>query len=502
MRKLLPVLMMPAIVAACKKSAVDNSFNTPSPESPTHAAFTPLSATIASNSHAFLRGADVGFVTEMENKGNVFFNTTEQQDLFTILKERGINTIRLRVWVNPVGPNYYNGINDVVAKAVRAKNAGMKLMIDFHYSDSWADPKKQNIPAAWSGYSLQDLQTAVASHTTSCLNTLIANGVTPAYVQVGNETDYGMLWPVGHIPSGNMASYAALHKAGYDAVKEIDNSIKVIVHFSKGYNTDSCRMVLDGLLANDADFDVVGISVYPTPEKYSTIMNNSMTTLQQVIASYNKDVVVAECGYYQNQPVIARQMVTSLINNVSNLPGGHGLGVYYWEPEAYNHPPINKSIFDAVTKSPTVGLDGFSLVKNPGFELDTVAVTSPANWTTTGSNPDANYTEINPHTGKFRLTHWKSSAYNVATSQTITGLTNGLYTFRAWVVSPQTLVSNYLFAKDFGGTQMNANITVSPGWKKVSITNINVTNGQCTIGLSTAGNATYCSMDDVEFFRQ
>jgi arabinogalactan endo-1,4-beta-galactosidase len=90
----------------------------------------------------------------------------------------------------------------------------------------------------------------------------------------------------------------------------------------------------------------------------------------------------------------------------------------------------------------------------------------------------------------------------VATSQTITGLSNGMYTFQAWVVSPQTMVSNYLFVKDYGGAQINQNITVSPGWKKVRIENINVTNGQCTIGLQTAGNAAYCSMDDVEFWKQ
>ena len=459
-----------------------------------------LSTTAINNNYDFLRGADVGFLTEQEDKGRVFFNTTDQQDLFTILKERGINLIRLRVWVNPAAPNYYNGINDVVEKAIRAKNAGMKLLIDFHYSDTWADPNQQTIPAAWINYSLSDMQAAVTDHTTSCLNTLIANGITPEFVQVGNETDYGMLWPMGKLPA-NAANYAALYKAGYDAVKAVNSSIKVIVHFSRGYDNATCKSVLNGLIANGATFDVIGISVYPT-STYTTTMNNSLLNMQDLVATYNKDILVAECGYLQSNPKITRQMVLTLMDDVSGLPGNHGLGVCYWEPQAYDHAAVNRSTFEAANKRPTVGMDGFSLVKNPGFEVDTAAVTSATSWITTGSNPDANYTEANPHTGSFRLTHWKSSAYNVATSQTITGLTNGLYTFQAWVVSPQTMVSKYLFAKDFGGTQINQNIANTTGWVKISITNINVTNGQCTIGLQTAGNNTYCSIDDIEFFKQ
>ena len=195
-------------------------------------------------------------------------------------------------------------------------------------------------------------------------------------------------------------------------------------------------------------------------------------------------------------------MVETLIDYVSGIPNSHGLGVYYWEPEAYNHPAVNRSMFDAINKRPTVGMDGFSYVNNPGFEVDTTGVTSAAGWATGGGNPDANYTETNAHTGIFRLTHFKTAAYNVSTYQTITNLTNGLYTFQAWVRSPQSMTSNYLFVKDFGGTQVNLNIPVDPAWKKIKITNINVTNGICTIGFQTSGNNTYCSFDDIELFKQ
>lgn len=480
-------------ITGCKKNAIPETVDS-------NTTGTAKIAAATNTSFSILRGADIGFLTEMEKNGNTFFNTTDQQDLFAILKERNINAIRLRVWVNPAAPNYYNGIKDVVAKAVRAKNAGMQVLIDFHYSDSWADPKQQNKPAAWSGYSLSTLATAVATHTTACLDSLQAYGVTPTMVQVGNETDYGMLWPTGKLPD-SMANYATLYKAGYNAVKAFNSNIKVVVHFSRGYDNTNCKYVLDGLIANGATFDVIAMSVYPTVN-YSTVMSNSYANMLNLESTYGKPILVAECGYYQSDPKTTRTMIETLLNYVDSIPNNHGLGVYYWEPEAYNHPAVNKSTFDATYKRPTPGMDGFSYVKNPGFEVDTTAVTSATGWATGGSNPDANYTETNSHTGTYRLTHWKSTAYNVSTYQTFTGLTNGLYTFQAWVRSPYTMVTNYLFAKDFGGSQVNVNIPIDPNWKKLQITNINVTNGTCTIGFQTSGNNAYCSFDDAEFFKQ
>ncbi|MFT3822774.1 MAG: glycosyl hydrolase 53 family protein [Chitinophagaceae bacterium] len=481
------------LMVGCKKAVVNTT-------NESNAANTTMLASVVNPSYSFLRGADVGFLTEMEKKGNVFYNTTDQQDLFTVLKERNINAIRLRVWVNPAGPNYYNGISDVVAKAVRAKNAGMKVMIDFHYSDSWADPNQQTKPAAWTSYSLTALASAVATHTTACLDSLQAYGVTPDMVQVGNETDYGMLWPTGKLPD-SMANYATLYKAGYNAVKAFNSNIKVIVHFSRGYDNTNCSYVLNGLLANGASFDVAAISVYPT-SNYNTVMSNTLTNMLALESTYSKPVLVAECGYFQSDPRTTRKMIETLISYADSIPNNNGLGVYYWEPEAYNHAAPNRSAFDATNKNPNVGMDGFSYLSNPGFEVDTVGVTSATGWLTGGSNPDANYTEISSHTGSFRLTHFKTTAYNVSTYQTITGLTNGLYTFQAWVKAPQTMVSNYLFAKDFGGTQVNVDIPLTSPWKKLQITNINVTNGTCTIGFQTAGNNTYTSFDDVEFFKQ
>lgn len=456
------------------------------------------------NSTDFVRGADISHVTRMENAGLTFFNTTDQQDLFTIMKERGINTIRIRVWVNSSGTFVYNSLSDVVAKAIRAKNAGMKIFLDFHYSDTWADPLHQSKPTGWSGYSFADLKTAVSNHTTTTVNTLIANGVTPTYVEVGNEVDNGMLWPTGQIRIGatNMANFAGLYKAGYDAVKAINPAIKVMVHFSKGFDNDSCKYVLNGLIANGATFDMIGLSVYPNSTNFSTILSQTNSNMQDLITTYGKDIMVAECGYSQSDPVNGRLLISTLVANVNNLAGDHGIGVCYWEPEYYDRPAPNKCIFSTTTKNPTLAIDGFSLVQNPGFEVDNIGTQTPASWTTTGTNPEADYTEATAHSGSYRLTHYKNAAYDVATSQSITGLTNGTYTFQAWVISPYAMTSNYLFAKDFGSTQLTTNIAVASGWQKVKITGINVTNGQCTIGFQTSGNAKYCSFDDVEFFKE
>lgn len=455
------------------------------------------------NNYEFLKGADISHVTWMENSNRFFFNTTDQQDLFLMMKERGLNSIRLRVWVNPAGPSYYSGIADVVAKALRAKARGLSILLSFHYSDSWADFKQQNIPAAWASYNLTQMKTAVATHTTDCLNALKAVGITPKYVQVGNETDYGMLWPMGDTRiAGHMANYAQLFKAGYDAIKLVDSSIKVMVQFSKGYNNAVCTEILDGLIANGATFDMVGISVYPVLETYDQNIEDSLDNLESLIATYNKEVMVVECGYYQNDPKRTREMIFRLLDGVHALPNDKGLGVYYWEPQYYHRTGINKSTFNATTKSPAVGLDGFSLVKNPGFEVDESAATSPAQWQTAGSNPDANYLETNPHTGAYRLTHFKNSGFNVETNQTITGLTNGNYTLQAWVRSGTGLLENYLFARDFGSAQMKVDITPGATWTKISIQNINVTNGQCVIGMYTRGNNIYSSVDNFQFFKQ
>lgn len=293
----------------------------------------------------------------MEAANTSFYNSSgTQQDLITILKGLGMNTIRLRVWVNPT--NSWNNKADVVAKAVRAKNAGMRVLIDFHYSDTWADPGNQTKPAEWAGQDINGLKTSLANHTTDILNALKTAGVTPEWVQVGNETNDGMLWPEGKA-SVNMANFAQLVNAGYSAVKSVFPSAKVIVHLSNGWDNGLFRWMFDGLKNNGANYDVIGMSLYPSTSNWSTLNSQCLINMNDMVSRYGKEVMVVEIGMSWDQPTIAYNFISDLITKAKSVPNNKCLGVLYWEPEAYNNwQGYTLGAFDNTGK-PTAALNAF-----------------------------------------------------------------------------------------------------------------------------------------------
>ena len=202
----------------------------------------------------FAKGADVSWLTEMEKDGVKFYNQNgKATECMKLLREEGTNSIRLRVWVNPEGG--WCGKNDVIAKAWRAQQLGFRLMIDFHYSDTWADPGNQKVPAAWQGYTAEQMKQAVADHTKDVLTALKDRGVTNVeWVQVGNETRDGMLFNSDEAVTGqvskNAANFAAYINAGYDAVKEVYPKAKVIVHVDKGQDLGGLTWLYDKLKDN------------------------------------------------------------------------------------------------------------------------------------------------------------------------------------------------------------------------------------------------------------
>lgn len=458
----------------------------------------------------FAKGADVGWLTQMESSGVRFFNAAgAQQDCIQILKDLGMNSIRLRVWVNPSGG--WNGQTDVVNKAVRAKNLGMRVMIDFHYSDSWADPGQQTKPAAWSTHGIAQLRTDVANHTTAVLNALKSAGVTPEWVQVGNETNNGMLWNDGRA-STSMANFASLITSGYNAVKAVFPSAKVIVHISNGYDNALFRWIFDGLQANGAGskYDVIGMSLYPTTSNWSTLNSQCLANMNDMVARYGKEVMVVEVGMDVNAASTCKSFLTDIINKTKAVSGGKGIGVLYWEPQCYNAwQGYTKGAFDSNGR-PTVALEAFggsitppsggNLVTNPGFETGG-ATQTPSGWTTWGTTA-ADKTEAGGRSGALKLTHWSSSAYSVSTHQIKTGLVNGTYTLRAWVMRGSGQTACWIYAKNFGGTERTQPLPVTSTWTQITISGISVTNGQCEIGLWSQANANnWCNLDDVEFFR-
>lgn len=291
----------------------------------------------------------------MEASGYKFYDANgTQQDCFQLMKSLGMNSIRLRVWVNP--SDGWCNTADLVAKAIRAKNAGMRIMIDFHYSDSWADPGKQTIPAAWVGQNISALQTSVYNHTQTVLNTLKTNGVTPAWVQVGNETNDGMLWETGRA-STNMANFAALINSGYNAVKSVDTTIQVIVHISNGYDNSLFRWVFDGLKNNNAKWDIIGMSLYPPIATWATYNVNCLANINDMITRYGKPVMICEVGMDVTAPTTCQSFLNDLIGKVKAV--SNGLGVFYWEPESYNWQGYGLGAFDNSGK-PTVALNAFA----------------------------------------------------------------------------------------------------------------------------------------------
>ena len=245
-----------------------------------------------------------------------------------------MNSIRLRVWGNPA--DGWCNTSDVTTKAMRAKNLGMKILVDFHYSDWWADPGKQNKPAAWANEDFSTLKQSLFDHTTSVLNALKSHGITPTWVQIGNETNDGMLWPDGRA-STNMNNFAQLINAGYNAVRSVDTSIKVIVHISNGFDNSLFRWIFDGLKSNGAQWDIIGMSLYPSTSNWSTLNDQCLANINDMVSRYNKDVMIVEVGMSWDQATICNSFLTDLISKVRSVPGGRGVGVFYWEPECYNN---------------------------------------------------------------------------------------------------------------------------------------------------------------------
>jgi len=279
----------------------------------------------------FAKGADVSWIDQEESSGYVFRNAAgTQTDFFTLMKNTGVNAVRLRVWVNPSG-GWCNGA-DTLYKAQRAAAQGMAIMIDFHYSDTWADPAHQTKPAAWTNDAFAKLVTDVYAHTQGILSYLKSNGINVTWVQVGNEINSGMLWPDGQTP--NFSNLAQLINSGYNATKAVYPGAKVIVHLANGYDDSDFRWFFDNLKSAGGKWDVVGMSHYPTASNWQTLNSQAATTMQDMVSRYGSDVVVSETGMDWEQAAAAKSMLQDLMSKNQAL-GSHGVGVFYWEPDAY-----------------------------------------------------------------------------------------------------------------------------------------------------------------------
>lgn len=284
----------------------------------------------------FAKGADIGWLPQMEATGYKFYDTDgKEKDCIQLLKDRGMNSIRLRVWVDPSDDKASGHCNkdETVAMALRAQKMGMRIMIDFHYSDSWADPAKQFKPKAWEKHTFAELLNDVYNHTFDVISALKKAGVTPEWVQIGNEIPGGMLWPEGS--TDNWKQLGQLLNKGYDAVKAIDKKIKVIVHVDEGNNNEKFRKFFDNATEQKVRYDVIGLSYYPywIKKDYSETIADLQFNLNDMAKRYNKEVMVVEVGGEDDKIQNTKELLAATIKAVRNVPNNKGIGVLYWEPQ-------------------------------------------------------------------------------------------------------------------------------------------------------------------------
>ena len=292
-------------------------------------------------------GADISSLKKSEDKGGVYaYEDGTQADALKILKDHGMNYGRIRVWVN--SPDRYHGKSQLLEMARRLKKYGIKLLVDFHYSDSWADPGKQPKPSTWADLDFERLKQALYDHTYDVCMGLREQGTPADMVQVGNEITNGMVWPDGKNDQG-FDNLAALLKEGCRAVKECSAGSQVLLHVDNGGNNELCRWWFDNILALEVPFDLMGVSFYPYWHGAPAGLQNNLNDLT---ARYSKDILVAETSYaftaddndnYENiirsevqpgypfTPEGQAKFLADVMTIVRAVPNGRGLGVMWWD---------------------------------------------------------------------------------------------------------------------------------------------------------------------------
>ncbi len=318
----------------------------------------------------FARGADISWLTQLEHEGYLFYNSEKTQTECTaLMREIGMNSVRYRVWVDP--EEGWCNKSDVLAKCLRAQRLGMRIMIDFHYSDTWADPGTQLIPAAWLDYSTAELTQAVKDHTTEVLKALKSEGIDVEWVQVGNETTYGILQHSAVDANGDGTTessnggglyshpenYAAFINAGYSAVKSVYSSADVIVHVDRGQNIYYANEVFSVLKSYGASYDLIGLSIYPGSD-WEENVENCISNIKTLHSTYGHNVMICETGMDYNDADTAYEMLTYLLENAEAT--GYCEGVFYWEPEAPAGYNGGYTMGAFKNNAPTHALDAFT----------------------------------------------------------------------------------------------------------------------------------------------
>ncbi len=312
----------------------------------------------------FLKGMDLSTLKEVESLGGRFYDHGAEMDIFDILKSYDVNAVRLRLWNDPYtedGEPYGAGTNDLpvtIELAKRALAKDMEILLDFHYSDFWADPGKQRVPKAWRGMNLEELEQAVFSYTKETLEAMREAGAFPTLVQVGNEVTNGLLWPYGRTP--DYESITRLINAGIRGVRTVDETIPVMIHLDNGGNNALYREWFDAFMKKGENFQIIGLSYYPF---WHGTLDDLSRNMNDLALRYGKKLMIAEvsmgytmedyAAYEKLAPQERKGMATKpelaaaieypmtkegqkaflldLFARLKNVPEGKAGGYFYWE---------------------------------------------------------------------------------------------------------------------------------------------------------------------------
>jgi arabinogalactan endo-1,4-beta-galactosidase len=292
-----------------------------------------------------MRGADVSTLQRAVDLGARYYTADGvAADPLDILKGAGVNYVRLRVWNNPVGG--YNNAARVLAYARTVKYKGLKLLLDFHYSDTWADPGVQTKPAAWASHGIPTLTTDVYNYTYGLCSDLRAQGTAPDSVQIGNEINVGMLWNDGKVVNNDFTNLSLLLKAGYNATKACSNATQVVIHTADADSDAHARWFYDGIRAKGVTWDITGLSYYCN---WHGTMANMTSVVSDMISRYGRPVIIAETAapFTLNNADSTGNSVNSACPGYAATWAGQGaaftavqnaakaggaIGVFYWEP--------------------------------------------------------------------------------------------------------------------------------------------------------------------------
>jgi arabinogalactan endo-1,4-beta-galactosidase len=316
----------------------------------------------------FIAGADVSLLPFFESNNITYRLNGQARDALAILTNNGVNYARLRLFTSSAAQaqqdpyNYINNLEYTVPLAVRVKNAGLKLLLDFHYSDTWADPSHQAMPSAWTNLNFTQLVQEMRTYNSNCLAAFAAAGALPDGVQVGNEITGGMLWPYGAVPGTNGAvqwsQLAQLLNAAIQGIHDVTgtNAPKIIIHLDRGGDWDTTEWFFDNLIQTQhVAFDVIGESYYPF---WHGPLNQLADCLTNAAQRYGKPVLVAETGFpwtnfywttnLDGLPGTTNgqaQYVAALAQVVENVTNGLGAGIFWWGTEYQSLPMVNEAGF-------------------------------------------------------------------------------------------------------------------------------------------------------------